>query len=75
MNTHIEERSNSRCHLLRLLRGYIRRDNQQRPHGSLTLAAPEPAARELDSPEINPRVVRRRDVLGGLMQEYHEVAT
>jgi hypothetical protein len=54
MNTHIEERSNSRCHLLRLLRGYIRRDNQQRPHGSLTLAAPEPAARELDSPEINP---------------------
>jgi transposase InsO family protein len=63
-----------RRHLLRLLRGYIRHYNQQRPHRSLTLAVPEPGAREQGSPQMNPRDVRRRDVLGGLIHEYHEVA-
>jgi len=73
-----------RRHLLGLLRGYARHDNQQRPHRSLALAAPEPEAGERGSPqvnprevnprEVNPREVRRRDVLGGLIHEYHEVA-
>ena len=61
-----------RHHLLRLLRGYIRHYNQQRPHRSLALAVPE--AGEPKSPELNPREVRRRDVLGGHIHEYYEVA-
>jgi putative transposase len=61
-----------RRHLLRLLRGYVRHYNQQRPHRSLALAVPE--AGERQSPQGNPREVRRRDVLGGLIHEYHEVA-
>jgi putative transposase len=63
-----------RRHLLRLLRVYVRHYNQQRPHRSLALAVPEPEAREQSSPQVNPREVRRRDVLGGLIHEYHEVA-
>jgi transposase InsO family protein len=61
-----------RRHLLRLLCAYVHHYNQQRPHRSLALAAPE--ARERGSPHINPQEVRRRDVLGGLIHEYHQVA-
>lgn len=61
-----------RRHLLRLLRRYVGHDNQQRPHRSLALAVPE--AGERQSPQGNPCEVRRRDVLGGLIHEYHEVA-
>src|SRR6266700_4616433 len=61
-----------RRHLLRLLRGYVRHYNQQRPHRGLALAAPE--AGERKSPHVDPREVERRDVLGGLIHEYHEVA-
>jgi putative transposase len=61
-----------RRHLLRLLRGYVGHYNQQRPHRSLALAVPE--AGERQSPQGNPGEVRRRDVLGGLIHEYHEVA-
>jgi len=63
-----------RRHLLRLLRGYVRYYNQQRPHRSLALAAPEPEAGERQSPDVNPPEVERRDVLGGLIHEYHEAA-
>ena len=61
-----------RRHLLRLLRGYVCHYNQQRPHRSLALAVPE--ARGRGSPHANPRQVRRRDVLGGLIHEYEQVA-
>jgi hypothetical protein len=61
-----------RRHLLRLLGVYVRHYNQQRPHRGLALAVPE--AEERKSPHVNPREVRRRDVLGGLIHEYHEVA-
>jgi putative transposase len=61
-----------RRHLLRLLRRYVRHYNQQRPHRGLALAVPQ--AEERGSPQVNPREVRRRDVLGGLIHEYHEVA-
>jgi putative transposase len=63
-----------RRHLVRLLRAYVRHYNQQRPHRGLALAVPEPEARERGSPHVNPGEVRRRDVLGGLIHEYHEVA-
>jgi putative transposase len=61
-----------RRHLLRLLRRYVRHYNQQRPHRGLALAVPEP--QEPSSPHVNPRAVKSRDVLGGLIHEYHEVA-
>jgi putative transposase len=61
-----------RRQLLRLLGGYVRHYNEQRPHRSLALAVPE--AGERGSPQVNPGEVRRRDVLGGLIHEYHEVA-
>jgi putative transposase len=61
-----------RRHLLRLLRAYVRHYDQQRPHRGLALAVPE--ARERGSPHVNPGEVRRRDVLGGLIHEYHQVA-
>jgi putative transposase len=63
-----------RRHLQWLLGGYVRHYNQQRPHRGLALAAPEPEAQEERSPQMNHRAVRRRDVLGGLIHEYHEVA-
>ena len=61
-----------RRHQLRLLRRYVRHYNQQRPHRGLALAVPEP--QEPSSPHVNTRKVGRRDVLGGLIHEYHEVA-
>jgi putative transposase len=61
-----------RRHLLRLLRRQVGHYNQQRPHRSLALAVPE--AGERQSPQGNPLEVRRRDVVGGLIHEYHEVA-
>jgi putative transposase len=59
-------------HLRRLLRGYVRHYNQQRPHRGLALAVPEVGERK--SPMVDPRAVRRRDVLGGLIHEYYGVA-
>jgi len=45
-----------RRHLLRLLRGYVRHYNQQRPRRSLALAVPEPEpeAGERGSPHVKP---------------------
>jgi putative transposase len=60
-----------RRHLLRLLHTYVRHYNQQRPHRSLTLAVPEP--HERSSRQVNPGDVRCRDVLGGLIHEYHAI--
>ena len=61
-----------RRHLQWLLRGYVRHYNQQRPHRGLALAVPE--ADDPSPPRVNPQEVRRRDVLAGLIHEYHAVA-
>jgi putative transposase len=63
-----------RRHLLRLLRGYVRHYNKQRPHRGLALAVPEARDQDRDSIPIRSRDVRCRDVLGGLIHEYHRVA-
>jgi hypothetical protein len=58
--------------LLWLLRGYVRHYNPAAAAPGLALAVPE--AGERQSPQVNPGEVWRRDVLGGLIHEYHQVA-
>jgi hypothetical protein len=48
---------------------YTAHYNRQRPHRALALAAP--VADKGDPAPVDPRQVRRRDVLGGLIHEYH----
>jgi putative transposase len=61
-----------RRHLDRVLQAYAKHYNGHRPHRALELAAP------LDGTEqprlVRPRMVRRRDALGGLIHEYHGAA-
>jgi putative transposase len=60
-----------RRHLQRVLGAYTYHYNLARPHRSLQLQPPEPGS----NPETMPRTkVRRRDVLGGLIHEYHRSA-
>jgi putative transposase len=62
-----------RRHLERALREYVAHYNGERPHRSLALAAParEPPRQLQPSP---PAEIRRRDLLGGVIHEYHAVA-
>ena len=61
-----------RRHLDRTLRTYVEHDNRGRPHRALGLASPLAEAR--DPIPVNPRDVRRRDLLGGLVHEYYSLA-
>jgi putative transposase len=64
-----------RRHLLRILRAYVGHYNRQRPHRGLALAVPD--VRDQDrrgSVSVRLRDVRCRDVLGGLIHEYHAIA-
>jgi transposase InsO family protein len=61
-----------RRHLDRTLRTYGEHYNCGRPHRALGLAPPLATAGEPIS--ANPREVRRRDLLGGLIHEYHAAA-
>jgi len=61
-----------RRHLDRTLRTYAGHYNHGRPHRALGLAPPLAQA---DHPApVRPHDVRRRDLLGGLVHEYHRVA-
>jgi hypothetical protein len=62
-----------RRHLDRVLRTYASHYNAERPHRGLELAVPEsrsPIAPVDEVPEI-----ARRDLIGGLIREYHAVAS
>jgi putative transposase len=61
-----------RRHLDRTLRTYVEHYNQQRPHRALALASP--LAEASITVPVNPRDVRRRDLLGGLVHEYYGLA-
>ena len=63
----------SRRHLERVLRIYIHHYNRQRPHRALRLQAPEPEEFEKTLLPVG-ATVRRRDRLGGLLNEYFEAA-
>jgi putative transposase len=58
-----------RGHLERVLRTYAAHYNAERPHRSLRLSPPERPHAIRGSPSS--REVLRRDVLGGLLHEYH----
>jgi transposase InsO family protein len=57
-----------RRHLEVVLRRYVARYNTERPNRGLGLAPPSP---EPAAAVEGPTVVRRNDVLGGLVHEYH----
>ena len=61
-----------RRHLDRVLRTYVAHYNGHRTHRALGLAAPLDGSEDLVS--IRPREVHRRNVLGGLIHEYHGMA-
>jgi putative transposase len=58
-------------HLRRVLVGYVAHYNGRRPHRSLTLRPPRPAA---PVPEPIRGRIRRRPILGGLINEYEAAA-
>lgn len=61
-----------RRHLVRLLEGYERHYNSHRPHRGIDLASPE--TRDFAPFQVLIGRIQRRDVLGGLISEYHGVA-
>jgi putative transposase len=66
----------SRRQLEHVLRVYVRHYNEQRPHRALDLQAPDPgkmpSAR--GDPAESAKVIRRRELLGGLIHEYEAAA-
>ena len=56
----------------RTLRTYAEHDNRRRPHRALGLASP--LAEAWVPVPVSPQAVRRRDLLGGLIHEYHGAA-
>ena len=60
----------NRRHLERVLRVFVDHYNSHRPHRSLNLKPPDPAARKLRVLHSPTALVERRDRLGGLIHEY-----
>jgi putative transposase len=63
-----------RGHLEQVLRIYVRHYNQHRPHRALGLQAPDSPPDLIAVTQDRPDRVRRRDLLGGLVHEYHRAA-
>jgi putative transposase len=63
-----------RSHLEQVLRVYVRHYNGPRPHRSLKLQAPDPTNGLAVIAKDRHGVVRRRDLLGGLLHEYRGAA-
>jgi transposase InsO family protein len=64
----------NRRHLERVLRVFVEHYNAHRPHRSLNLKPPDPAARRLRVMHSPTGLVERRDRLGGLIHEYTPAA-
>jgi transposase InsO family protein len=62
-----------RNHLEAVLRDYVRHYNQHRPHRGLRLEVPAPAS-EVTSARLSLSDIACRDVLGGIIHEYHAAA-
>ena len=63
-----------RGHLEQVLRVYAAHYNAHRPHRALGLEPPDPPADLIVVPDGQPSRVHRRDLLGGLLHEYHRRA-
>jgi putative transposase len=61
-----------RKHLERVLRAYVTHYNKERPHRGLSLSMPDESSG--DRTRADPTEVGCRDVLGGLIHEYHGIA-
>jgi len=59
-------------HLRHVLAEYVQHYNQKRPHRALDLSPPRPPAPVIDLAEQ--RRIRRRPILGGLINEYERAA-
>ncbi len=66
----------SRRQLEHVLRVYVRHYNEQRPHRALDLQAPDPGTMPSTrgDPAGSATVIRRRELLGGLIHEYEAAA-
>jgi putative transposase len=64
----------SRGHLQQVLRIYVQHYNRHRPHRALMLQPPDPRARLTVLDEDHKGAVHRRDLLGGILHEYHPAA-
>ena len=64
----------NRRHLERTVRVFVDHYNRHRPHRSLDLKPPDPAARKLRVLHSPTALVERRDRLGGLLHEYRVAA-
>jgi putative transposase len=61
-----------RRHLVEVLRECAAHHNSHRPHRGLDLRRPVDIGVPIRGPgEARPEAIRRRDVLGGLVNEYH----
>ena len=58
-------------HLRRVLDRYVRHYNQHRPHRGLAMHAPVPRGNAASSTPARITRIRRHEVLGGLINEYH----
>ena len=58
-------------HLRRVLERYVSHYNQHRPHRGLAMHAPYPRGNAASSTPARTTRVRRHEVLGGLINEYH----
>jgi putative transposase len=63
-----------RGHLEQVLRVYTQHYNCHRPHWVLGLQSPQPSARLTALGRSDRGAVRRRDLLGGLLDEYQRAA-
>jgi putative transposase len=64
-----------RRHLQTVLAAYVMHYNAHRPHRSLGQRPPDPRARSIDDLASSPLgAVRRRRILGGLINEYEQAA-
>ncbi|MDA8315308.1 MAG: integrase core domain-containing protein [Actinomycetota bacterium] len=59
------------CHLRRVLDRYLRQYNEHRPHRGLVMHVPCPRGNAASSTPARTTRIRRHEVLGGLINEYH----
>jgi hypothetical protein len=60
-----------RRHLVDVLRAYLTHHNAHRPHRGLGLRCPHDVSRPTQGPGYARPAIERREILGGLIHEYH----